>query len=59
VILRVLTLASRAINFAGVFNDRADGLVKPIVRVWRQPAALKGWMSSSAAPSRSFSTSRS
>ena len=33
VILQVLTSASRAINFAEVLNDGADGLVKLIVRV--------------------------
>ena len=59
VILQVLILASQAINFAEVANDGADGPVKLMVRVWRQPAVLRSRMSSNAAPGRSFSTLRS
>jgi hypothetical protein len=58
VILRPPILTGRAINVAEAMIA-ADGLVKLIVHVGVQPAALRGLMSSSAAPSRSFSTSRS
>jgi hypothetical protein len=51
-------LTSRAINAAGVTMPGRFAVQADSPR-WRQPAALRGWMSSSAAPSLSFSTSRS